>query len=311
MINIAELLKDCPKGTKLYSPLFGECELNRVYERNYHTCIEIKFNSEIIYLNEYGKYFYSENKGECLLFPSKDQRDWTKFQKPLPFKDGDILVSENGNLFIFRGTEQHNQYVCAKSYCGVNNSKEFVTEPSDNWTNAEKSRFATEDEKVRFFNVIKQSGYYWNTKTKTLEELSIVPNFKIGDKIKKKDGSSYIHTIKGISGKLYFTNFVDGNNLCNGCIDIDKQDQWELAKFDITTLKPFVSKVLVRDYNSYEDIDDGSDIWRPAIFGMYVERISLPFCVVGGIYFKQCIPYKGNEHLLGTTNDCDDYYKTW
>lgn len=26
---------------------------------------------------------------------------------------------------------------------------------------------------------------------------------------------------------------------------------------------------------------------------------------------KQCIPYKGNEHLLGTTNDCNDFYKTW
>ena len=27
--------------------------------------------------------------------------------------------------------------------------------------------------------------------------------------------------------------------------------------------------------------------------------------------YKQCIPYEGNEHLLGTTDDCDDYYKTW
>ena len=35
------------------------------------------------------------------------------------------------------------------------------------------------------------------------------------------------------------------------------------------------------------------------------------FYAVGGCVFEQCIPYEGNEHLRGTTNDCDDYYKTW
>ena len=33
--------------------------------------------------------------------------------------------------------------------------------------------------------------------------------------------------------------------------------------------------------------------------------------VVGGGKWEHCIPYEGNEHLLGTTNDCDEFYKTW
>ena len=74
-------------------------------------------------------------------------------------------------------------------------------------------------------------------------------------------------------------------------------------KFDINTLVPFESKVLVRD---------GQTKWLPAIWGFYNEdNSSYPYGVVGGGSFNYCIPYNGNEHLRGTTNDCDDYYKNW
>ena len=82
----------------------------------------------------------------------------------------------------------------------------------------------------------------------------------------------------------------------------------ELApnKFDIATLKPF-DKVLVR----------GSDLgcWMAHLFSFYdTNCITIdPYkCISqhnGG--YAQCIPYEGNEHLLSTTNDCDDFYKTW
>lgn len=70
-----------------------------------------------------------------------------------------------------------------------------------------------------------------------------------------------------------------------------------IQKFDISTLKPF-DKVLVRDYN-YEQ-------WSTAVYS----HKQYDHFVASG-HFKQCIPYKGNEHLLGTSNDCDDFYKTW
>ena len=69
-------------------------------------------------------------------------------------------------------------------------------------------------------------------------------------------------------------------------------------KFDITTLKPF-DKVLVRDSDKH--------IWCASIFSNTWKNKY--YCV--GMWHNQCIPYEGNEHLLGTTNDCDEYYKTW
>lgn len=80
-LNLVEILKDCPVGTKLYSPLYGDVELLLVRQNNggEHP-IEIK-TGEISY-----DYFtidgriFAEHNGECLLFPSREQRDWSKFK---------------------------------------------------------------------------------------------------------------------------------------------------------------------------------------------------------------------------------------
>ena len=84
-LNLVEILKDCPKWTKLYSPLYGDVELLSVTQDNgVEHPIEIKIN-EISY--EYftidGRVF-AEYDGECLLFPSKEQRDWSKFKPKKP-----------------------------------------------------------------------------------------------------------------------------------------------------------------------------------------------------------------------------------
>lgn len=74
-INIAEILREYPIGTKLYSPLCGECTLHEVVKDKIfiRTCS----NERIVIFDEYGRYF---NDSECLLFPSKDNRDWNKFK---------------------------------------------------------------------------------------------------------------------------------------------------------------------------------------------------------------------------------------
>ena len=74
-------------------------------------------------------------------------------------------------------------------------------------------------------------------------------------------------------------------------------------KFDINTLVPFESRVLVRDTKE--------GIWRPAIWGGYVGKANSYHCVLGGMCWKCCVPYEGNEHLIGKTDDCADYFKTW
>lgn len=75
-MNIAEILKNCPNGTKLYSPIFGEVKLVGV-DKKYITCrtsdgFEDSFQYD-------GKYMAKYHDAECMLFPSRDQRDWSKF----------------------------------------------------------------------------------------------------------------------------------------------------------------------------------------------------------------------------------------
>ena len=86
-LNLVEILKDCPSGTKLYSPIYGDVELVKVKVEDvvfssledYTYPIKIKLNNNSIdNFTKDGRMFEDYN-GECMLFPSKDQRDWSKF----------------------------------------------------------------------------------------------------------------------------------------------------------------------------------------------------------------------------------------
>lgn len=98
---------------------------------------------------------------------------------------------------------------------------------------------------------------------------------------------------------------VVGDNGSAGirCEKLDGSDFWHFPPFVLekvsdaktTPLKsefvPFETRVLVRDTNDAA--------WRPAIYGYTAKKDLFSFCVVGGIVWAQCIPYEGNEHLLG------------
>lgn len=81
-MNIAEILRKCPTGTKLYSPVFGEIVLKKVdYDEEYPiTCITKK--GFYAFFTSDGMFFCDYSDTECMLFPSKDQRDWSKFKNP-------------------------------------------------------------------------------------------------------------------------------------------------------------------------------------------------------------------------------------
>lgn len=131
MINVAEKLKDCPKGTKLYSPLFGEVEFVRIEIGSPGFSIVVKvLDNGIPYSNvsftAEGKWHNIE-QSECLLFPSKDNRDWNKFNLlAKTFKPFDrVLVRDDINekwiLSIFGCYEDEDKdfpYVCINGrYC--------------------------------------------------------------------------------------------------------------------------------------------------------------------------------------------------
>ena len=80
-IDLTKILKNCPKGTKLYSSTFGEVEFQYIIQGAlYPIFIKLK-NGVVEKLTPNGALF-SNYEGECILFPSKDQRDWSKFTAP-------------------------------------------------------------------------------------------------------------------------------------------------------------------------------------------------------------------------------------
>ena len=79
-IDLTKILENCPKGTKFYSTIFGEVEfLGFCNDKEY--AVTIKRNCSIANITKDGRYISYFN-GECTLFPSKDQRDWSKFTAP-------------------------------------------------------------------------------------------------------------------------------------------------------------------------------------------------------------------------------------
>ena len=84
-LNLVEILKDCPKGTKLYTPIWGEVVFIKVRKYKncpYPICINTNAASSYTYLAKDGRYLINREESECILFPSKDQRDWSKFTAP-------------------------------------------------------------------------------------------------------------------------------------------------------------------------------------------------------------------------------------
>lgn len=445
-INIAELLKDCPKGMELYSPLFGDCKFVKVHDYEAEIIVELETGATVSFLTD-GRYYDYPN-AECILFP-KGKTTWEGFTPPCQLKDGDIL-SNGICICLYNGNESDKYYGFYVGVGHIDYPNYFINHPQNSYFTKENSRFATEEEKQKLFQAIKDNGYEWNAETKTLEKLpkfkiekgkwyvctkdlldnyankafckddtylstqdgSLIPSnsnvpfevvcastyfrdwtindakdgdvlatskgafiyngnkgggscpgsycgintlgrfqtgiehhwtgkevypatkeqsdflfqkikeagyrwnaetktleklpkFKVGDKIKYKNGKNIDGVEQGVVLSITDDTYdVEVTNDMGIFVPITDQDNWKLVpnKFDITTLKPLKSEVLVRDW--------AVGTWKPSFWGKYIEGSNYSYLTTNGSW-KQCIPYKGNEHLLGTTDDCNEFYKTW
>lgn len=79
-IDLTNILRDCPEGTKFYSPLFGEVDFKEIGSDYEYPIVTNKGMCEFVFTEK--GFYYAEEDGECLLFPSKEQRDWSKFTAP-------------------------------------------------------------------------------------------------------------------------------------------------------------------------------------------------------------------------------------
>lgn len=304
-INIAELLKDCPKGMELDCIMFEDPVkyIGLATSGTYIITIETS-SSDVFYLTKEG-YLYNTADSKCVIFP-KGKTTWEGFVPPCKFKNGDILyiATNDGKYNLCMVDCIIGGILYTKTSCSCNGYFLCTCEEQVNIEELVVMRFATEEEKAKLFQEIKDNGYKWNEETKTLEKLCTI--FKVGDKIKLKN--AYAKKYDDFNTRE-ITEIKDSHYILDDeqAMPLSNQYLYELVpnKFNITTLVPFESKVLVR-YNKESK-------WCPAVWGFYDYEKGLPhrYAIVGGITFAYCIPYEGNKHLLGTTYDCDDFYKTW
>lgn len=91
-LNLVEILKDCPKGTKLYSPIYGYVELVCVLQNEGVECpIQIKMSDDALDSFTKDGRMFAEYKGECMLFPSCEERNWSNFKSKKPKFDPKTL----------------------------------------------------------------------------------------------------------------------------------------------------------------------------------------------------------------------------
>ena len=81
-IDLTKILKDCPKGWKFYSTLYGEVEFEKIKKESEYPIVIITKHGNNSDIKSDGRYYEEYDDGECTLFPSKDQRDWSKFTAP-------------------------------------------------------------------------------------------------------------------------------------------------------------------------------------------------------------------------------------
>lgn len=286
-INIAELLKDCPKDMELDCTMYDDITLVGVddMENTIFPIRVLRKDGCSIALTKYGQYADADY-AKCVIYP-KGKTTWEGFQRP--FKDGDVVFSGFDLISIYK-EQIGGHFGRLHSHVSLSNSNIFAID-GDTWT-LEGLRLATEEEKKKLFDAIKENGYKWNPETKTLEKFT---KFKVGNRIRFKKNHNYTYTITDIREKE--NKYECGKTFV---LRFSEQDDWELVpnKFDVTTLKPF-DKVLMRSSNARE--------WVATFYSHYSNN-KFYGC---GMCCDQCIPYEGNEHLCGTPEDCNEYFKTW
>lgn len=332
-INIVEILKHKPQGTKLYSSACGKCRLVGVDDKSFKISF---YNSKFGFMNGGEGYLDKNGKlyddGECVVFPSKEMRDWGKFS----WKKGDVLVNKDDNSHIifekfnddtyatFTGKLYYQATRAGYSYTHTRNlamTQDFDIEEGD----AAQTYISTIEERL---------GGKLNRETLEIEKYQ--PEFKDGDVVVVDEipfdlYSKCIFILKEnlntgeIKARAYVLYNVNKDSIFfdtpimkvierNIHLATEEEKQqlfdalakegkaWDAEKKQIVDLKPKVEfkpfdRVLCRDGVGKE--------WHIDLFeSVLTDNSEYNYkCMVN--VWKICIPYKGNEYLLGTTNNVE------
>lgn len=307
-LNIAKILKNAPIGTKLYSPLFGNVYLTYIGDM----FITVRHHSTTANFHHNGR-LYAYEGTEPMLYPSKEMRDWNKFA----WKRGDVLVNNSGFKVLF---DKWANTIYTGFYAKIVNLGDSSYYDTDRYT------LAPEDEAKSYIKII-EDKHEGKLNLETLEVKKPQPEFKDGniviqcvlkgvnvciiknciDKIDNK--YNYYARYNTQDKEINYDDWSYISPFAKFATDSERQQlfdaltkegkYWDAEKKQIVDLKlkyefkPF-DKVLVRD--------DETSEWK-ANFYSQMGAFGSYECISG--VWGDCIPYEGNEHLLGTTDNCE------
>ena len=325
-INIADILKNKPVGLKFYSNTFGYISFNGVHKDKIYFFSE-DTNAHSVKPN--GKMY---DGGECIIFPSKEMRDWERFS----WKKGDILVNEDNVHIIFEKFEDD-------TYTRFKGKHYLWKECDEEDYNKEETKMltsvfekATDDDAQTYISTIEERlGGKLNRETLEIEKTQ--PEFKDGDIVLVESHMLGINTSSMIAifrkeeeiGKYKFSPALCESNEHDTYLreapvvlfpsDINrfrpaavsekqqlfdalakKGKAWDAEKKQIVDLKP---KCEFKPFDKVLGRNEKGDVWEAELFSHYREESQYPFRCIG-FSRKYCIPYnEETAHLLGTTDE--------
>ena len=321
-INIVEILKDKPQGTKLYSSACGKCKLEEVDDKSFKISF---YNSKFGFMNGGEGYLDKNGKlyddGECIVFPSKEMRDWRKFA----WKKGDVLVSNDGGTEVIFDKWYDDTYTNFYSKHYLNSEDENNIKYNEAFL-CTTERYSLEDKDTAqtYINTIeKRLGGKLNLETLVVEKPQ--PEFKDGDivaygksvaicrRIYKHTLSFYV-TLNEMVG-LLFADEVESSEEYRFATDEDKLQLfdalakegkvWDAEKKVILDLKP---KVELKPFDKVLCRNSKDDTWEADFFARLTRKEidytqSGKYLCVGDLWMY-CIPYnEETAYLLGTTDE--------
>ena len=319
-INIAEILKDKSEGTKLWTDMFGSVTLYVVTDAC--DAFQVKHHNKEPWFDKDGKLC---KEGVLCIYPSKSMRDWSKFA----WKKGDVLVSKDNVHIIFEKFEDDTYTrFKGKHYLWKEcNVEDYNKEETKMLTSVFEK--ATDDVAQTYIKTIEEhSDGKLNLETLEIEKQL---EFKDGDivvygksvaicrKIYKHTLSFYVSLNEMVG--LLFADEVESSEEYRFATEEEKQQlfdalekegkAWDAKKKAIVDLKPKyefkpMDLCLMKYIGQYNNRG-----WELCQYAYTEHRVSSIgeqrdfYHAVGGEIYAECIPYKGNEHLLGTTKDVD------
>lgn len=149
-INLVEILRDCPKGLRLYSPIYGDVDYSGINEGHKYPIVVTLATGNTSQFSSRGRVSEEYPQAECTLFPSNEMRDWRKF-----FKRGDVLVSIGLHTFyaIFK---EYDDESCESFTAAFFAQEECHPKKGDKSFFTTEFSLATEEQKAFFFSEIEE-----------------------------------------------------------------------------------------------------------------------------------------------------------